>query len=519
MAKLIKATLARRDSDNISLTRQIKEGVAKACSLLDRDDDDIKEKCVSALVSAAVRAVSFMTIARHLNKTTRCACTLCAGSSALWSALICLSEVDSGFVDDLLRNTYRPRLTRTAFFGDLVSSAAGSWNSNLLYQVATSWQGYPDHLQVEMRGVRLATALLLAESKDNFDAVRLLLSQHPSIVNSDIYLLAITQAFQHNHTGIACHLVRQQQFMEWNPRSKRHRFLLRAAAQLPNEGPLRLMLDHPDAAVLSAWLNAPLEDACRLGRLDSVRLLLSKACPASLTEYSGATYWAARSGNVDILRLLSTETDCLLRPRAVLSALVGASFDKTETLNYIICQWLHLEPASFPEMGLGAYVKACGLFSCNFDIVRQRSCVCSPSDMHEPLREDEARLAIRDVARPMPALGPDSSSVHAEHKELQHFLLVNACLDGDLGFLVRALPGLSDNTLNNDTFANYCSTALQRGDYGIALYLIIARKLDLPTLTACMLSSTVVFQIFLDLGWDIDASFEGYGVGTGSPLL
>ena len=169
------------------------------------------------------------------------------------------------------------------------------------------------------------------------------------------------------------------------------------------------MLDHPDAPVLYAWFNAPLEDACRLGRLDSVRLLLSKACPASLTEYSGATYWAARSGNVDILRLLSTETDCLLRPRAVLSALVGASFDKTETLNYIICQWLHLEPASFPEMGLGAYVKACGLFSCNFDIVRQRSCVCSPPDMHDPLREDETKLVIRQTATPMRSMASSST--------------------------------------------------------------------------------------------------------------
>lgn len=190
VAKFVKATLARPDSDQISLTRHIKEGVAKACSLLDRDDDDIKEKCVSALVYAALRTVSFMTIARHLNKTTRCACSLCTESSALWSALICLSEVDSVFVDDFLRNTYRPRLTRTAFFGDLVSSAAGSGNYNLLDQVATVWGGYSERLQMGMRGVRLATALLLAESKNNFHAIRLLLSRHPSIVNSDIYLLA-----------------------------------------------------------------------------------------------------------------------------------------------------------------------------------------------------------------------------------------------------------------------------------------------------------------------------------------
>lgn len=269
------------------------------------------------------------------------------------------------------------------------------------------------------------------------------------------------------------------------------------------------MLDHPDAPVLYAWFNAPLEDACRLGRLDSVRLLLSKACPVSLTEYSGATYWAARSGNVDILRLLSTETDCLLRPRAVLSALVGASFDKTETLNYIICQWLHLEPASFPEMGPSAYVKACELLSCNFDIVRQNPCAYSPLDIQDELPEDETRLDIRDVARPMPALGPDSLSVHADGE------LIQACLEGNLGVLMRALPGLSDNTLNNVTLAEYCLCALQRGDYGIALYLIIARKLDFPDLTAYDFSSTVVFQIFLDLGGDIDASLE-YRFGTGS---
>jgi len=158
-------------------------------------------------------------------------------------------------------------------------------------------------------------------------------------------------------------------------------------------------------------------------------------------------------------------------------------------------------------MGPSAYVNACGIFSRKFDIVRQSSCFCSASDVRGPLREDEIKLAIRHIATPMPALGPDSSYVH---------LIFKACVEGDLGLLVRTLPGLSDETLNHETLAYYCSRALQ---HEIALYLIIARKLDLPILTACMLRSTVVFQIFLDLGWSSDAPVEGHAGGTGSPLL
>ncbi|KAI7081341.1 hypothetical protein KC356_g9176 [Hortaea werneckii] len=129
--------------------------------------------------------------------------------------------------------------------------------------------------------------------------------------------------------------------------------------------------------------------------------------------------------------------------------------------------------------------------------------------MQDELPEDETRLDIRDVARPMHAVGPDSSSVHEDGE------LIQACLEGNLGVLMRALPGLSDNTFNNVVLAEECSSALRRGDYGIALYLIIARKLDFPDLTAWDFNSTVVFQIFFDLGGDIDASLE-YRNGTGS---
>lgn len=395
---------------------------------------------MSGLVYAAVRAVSFMTVARHLNKTTRCACSLCTGSLALWSALICLSEVDSDFAVDLLRNQYRPRLTRTAFFGDLIFSAAGSRNFDLLDQVATFWGGYPEHLQVKMTGVRLPTALLVAEAKDDFDAISFLLSRQPSVIYSDIYLLAITQAFQHNNIGITCYLVREQQYMKWEQRSKRLRFLLRAAVQNPHE-PLRSMLDDSDVDALGAWHNASLEDACRLGRVCAVQLLLSQASPASLIEYSGMTYWATRSGNVGLLRLLSIKTTCRSRPRAVLSALVGASFDKPETLNYIICQLLRQGSASFPEMAPKAYMKACELFSCKSDIVRTSIAFCSQSDVYAPLREDETELAIRRITMPISALVPSSSNVHEDYNQ-SHVLLFKACLEGNLGLLMRTLACL-----------------------------------------------------------------------------
>jgi len=379
--KLILAKLQTGNADKRTLCLATTQTVDFLSQSFGPSDEHSRVQYVLELATAAVNALYLRDIVIHLSLT--CEVNPYADQyqdNALVAAIVI---GDLPLIRALLGRGAKAT-SRTRLFGEPLSVAARHGHSEIMQTLLRQAKGERSQLGDYYSRLRLINALETAAIVGHETIVRILLESGYAVTESiRLFDRVIKAAVRARNESLAKLLLRHRIApvspevhtlypLRCRPPNEEQAFwreLLQTAAEYGCENIARLIIEiHLDVSS-EADLSHPIEDASRCGHWNVVKLLVAayrsakKPCP-------GATYWAARRGNREIVDLLlDTATESELQS-AVAGALAGtASASQQATTRHILNRVAATAPMNIsPEVIEDA---ACGTYSDMFKFMAE----------------------------------------------------------------------------------------------------------------------------------------------------